>query len=109
MAIKFMNKLGTKEKFVRNVPGLGRLTHSQDSEVCTSLSSSGMCLTDLSMQAAHRRCQHADAICSRCDPRAELTQECSRAQGSAWLQRRLCDHDAEPMLVCQPACACRQT
>ena len=33
MAMKFMTKLGSKEKFVKNVPGLGRLTHSQDAEV----------------------------------------------------------------------------
>ena len=33
MAMKLMNKIGSKEKFVKNVPGLGRLTHSQDAEV----------------------------------------------------------------------------
>ena len=33
MAMKFMNKIGNKEKFVQNVPGLGRLTHRQESSV----------------------------------------------------------------------------
>ena len=31
MAMKFMNKIGNKDKFVQNVPGLGRLTHKQES------------------------------------------------------------------------------
>ena len=31
MAMKFMKQIGNKDKFVQNVPGLGRLTHKQES------------------------------------------------------------------------------
>ena len=74
MAIKFMNKLGTKEKFVRNVPGLGRLTHSQDSEVGTLVSSTNGC-TQMQPAAA-------------CERRACNHQERSVMSGPGWLPSR---------------------
>ena len=60
MAMKFMNKLGSKEKFVKNVPGLGRLTHSQDAEVrspeiCVSALISINKTTDINLSTSCRR------------------------------------------------------